>query len=235
MVKILSWMMDFQFKRINEMDTRLTVAIIDYDMGNIKSIQNAINHIGDFNIEVTDDGNKILNADIIILPGVGAFPDAMQKLRDRKLLAILNEAVVNNKTPTLGICLGMQLLFENSEEKGMTSGLGWIPGKVVYMEPTDDIRIPHIGWNSLILSEYDSLFDFLNHDKDFYFVHSLHAQCEDKYVLARFQYGEKMIATVKNNNVVGMQFHPEKSQKNGLAALRSFFEWAKTTMGTIHA
>jgi imidazole glycerol-phosphate synthase subunit HisH len=86
------------------MDTRLTVAIIDYDMGNIKSIQNAIRHIGEYNIEVTDDGNKILNADIIILPGVGAFPDAMQKLRDRNLLAVLNEAVVNNKTPTLGIC-----------------------------------------------------------------------------------------------------------------------------------
>ena len=228
-------MMVFQFKRINKMDARLTVAIIDYDMGNIKSIRNAINHIGDFNIEVTDDGDKILNADIIILPGVGAFPDAMEKLRDRKLLTILNKAVVNNKTPTLGICLGMQLLFESSEEKGMTSGLGWIPGKVVYMESTDDIRIPHIGWNSLILNKYDSLFDFLNHDKDFYFVHSLHALCKDKYVLARFHYGDKMIASVKNNNIVGMQFHPEKSQKNGLNALRSFFHWAQKIIEPNHA
>ncbi|MBL96698.1 MAG: imidazole glycerol phosphate synthase subunit HisH [Legionellales bacterium] len=211
------------------MNKRITVAIIDYDMGNIKSIKNAINHIGDFNIEVTNDGNKILSADIIILPGVGAFPDAMQKLRDRDLLNALNEAVVTNRVPTLGICLGMQLLFENSEEKGLTNGLGWIPGKVVYMEPTDDIRIPHIGWNSLILSEHNSLFDFLGHDKDFYFVHSLHAQCEDQYVLARFQYGERMIASVQYKNVVGMQFHPEKSQKNGLAALRAFFEWAKAT------
>jgi len=217
------------------MDSKLTVAIVDYEMGNIKSIENAINHIGDFNIKITADGDSILQADIIILPGVGAFPDAMQKLKERNLVAVLNEAVIINKTPTLGICLGMQLLFDSSEEKVVTDGLGWIPGKVVYMEPKGNLRVPHIGWNSLILSEYDSLFSFLDHDKDFYFVHSLYVQCEDSHVLARFQYGDAMVASVKKDNIVGMQFHPEKSQKNGLTALRSFFDWAKTTKSTHHA
>jgi len=219
----------------NLMDSKLTVAIVDYEMGNIKSIENAINHIGDFNIKITADGDSILQADIIILPGVGAFPDAMQKLKERNLVAVLNEAVIINKTPTLGICLGMQLLFDSSEEKVVTDGLGWIPGKVVYMEPKGNLRVPHIGWNSLILSEYDSLFSFLDHDKDFYFVHSLYVQCEDSHVLARFQYGDAMVASVKKDNIVGMQFHPEKSQKNGLTALRSFFDWAKTTKSTHHA
>lgn len=219
----------------NLIDRKLTVAIVDYEMGNIKSIENAINYIGDFNIKITADGDSILQADIIILPGVGAFPDAMQKLKERNLVAVLNEAVITNKTPTLGICLGMQLLFDSSEEKVVTDGLGWIPGKVVYMEPKGNLRVPHIGWNSLILSEYDSLFSFLDHDKDFYFVHSLYVQCEDSHVLARFQYGVAMVASVKKDNIVGMQFHPEKSQKNGLTALRSFFHWAETTKSTHHA
>ena len=216
-------------------DSKLTVVIVDYEMGNIKSIENAINHIGNFNIKITADRDSILQADIIILPGVGAFPDAMQKLKERNLIAVLNEAVITNKTPTLGICLGMQLLFNSSEEKVVTDGLGWIPGKVVYIEPKGNLRVPHIGWNSLILSEYDSLFSFLEHDKDFYFVHSLYAQCEDRYILARFKYGDAMVASVKKDNIVGMQFHPEKSQKNGLTALKSFFDWAKTRKDTHHA
>ena len=204
------------------MDCKLTVAIVDYEMGNIKSIENAINYIGDFNIKITADGDSILQADIIILPGVGAFPDAMQKLKERNLVAVLNEAVITNKTPTLGICLGMQLLFDSSEEKVVTDGLGWIPGKVVYMEPKGNLRVPHIGWNSLILSEYDSLFSFLDHDKDFYFVHSLYVQCADNHVLARFQYGDAMVASVKKDNIVGMQFHPEKSHNNGEKLLHNF-------------
>jgi glutamine amidotransferase len=219
----------------NLMASKLTVAIVDYEMGNIKSIENAINHVGDFNIKITADGDSLLQADIIILPGVGAFPDAMQKLKERNLVAVLNEAVITNKTPTLGICLGMQLLFDSSEEKVVTNGLGWIPGNVVYMKPKGNLRVPHIGWNSLILTGHDSLFSFLDHDKDFYFVHSLYAQCDDCNVLARFQYGDAMVAAVKKDNIVGMQFHPEKSQKNGLTALRSFFDWAQTTMSTHHA
>ena len=210
------------------MSKKLTVVIVDYDMGNIKSIINAVNYVGDFIVEVTSNSKKILSADIIILPGVGGFPDAMRKLRERNLLTVLNEAVLVDKKPTLGICLGMQLLFQTSEEKGFTSGLGWIPGKVVYMNPADDLRIPHIGWNSLRVNNNASLFEFLKHDKDFYFVHSLHVECDDEFVLARFDYGGEMVASVKSDNVIGMQFHPERSQKNGLGALGSFFSWAST-------
>lgn len=209
----------------------ITVAIIDYEMGNVRSIENAINHVGNYNIKVTSDSNIILNADVIILPGVGAFPDAMKKLTEKNLITVLEQAVKIHKKPTLGICLGMQLLFDSSEEKRLTKGLGYIPGKVVYMKPGDDLRVPHIGWNSLHVSANDSIFEFLNDDKDYYFVHSLHATCEDRYVLAKFEYGSMMAAAVKNENVIGMQFHPEKSQKNGLAALKSFFQWAQMCIG----
>lgn len=127
------------------MVNKLNVAIIDYDMGNVKSIENAISHVGDFNIIVTSNHDSILNADIIVLPGVGAFPDAMKKLSDKGLIPVLNKAVKELNKPTLGICLGMQLLFESSEEKELTEGLGWIPGKVIYMKPKGNLRVPQIG------------------------------------------------------------------------------------------
>lgn len=217
------------------MADKLTVAIIDYDMGNVRSIENAINHVGNFHIVITADSSVILNADVIILPGVGAFPDAMKKLTEKGLITVLDQAVKVQRKPTLGICLGMQLLFDSSEEKSVTKGLGWIPGQVVYMKPEGGLRVPHIGWNSLQVSANDAIFGFLHHDKDYYFVHSLHAVCEDRYVLARFDYGGLMTAAVKNDNVIGMQFHPEKSQKNGLAALHSFFQWAQMCIGHKHA
>jgi len=217
------------------MTCRLTVAIVDYGMGNVKSIENAINHIGDFNITVTENRTVIQNADVIILPGVGAFPDAIKKLADKNLIDDLHDAVQQQKKPTLGICLGMQLLFESSEEKKLTRGLGWIPGEVLYLNPGAGLRVPHIGWNSLQIISDNSIFSFLNEDKDFYFVHSLHARCDKRYVLATCDYGDAIAAAVKNDNVIGMQFHPEKSQRNGLAALRAFFNWARLYIRENHA
>jgi glutamine amidotransferase len=217
------------------MTEKLNVVIIDYEMGNVKSIENAIAHVGDFNVVITADSDVILASDIIILPGVGAFPDAMKKLSDKGLIPVLNKAVKELKKPTIGICLGMQLLFDSSEEKEVTKGLGWIPGKVSYMHPEGNLRVPHIGWNSLILQPADVIFNYLQTDKDFYFVHSLHVTCEDQYVLAKFDYGGLMTAAVIKDNVVGMQFHPEKSQKNGLLALSSFFKWAKLMVGKQNA
>lgn len=205
----------------------LKIVIVDYEMGNIHSIKSAINHIGYNNIEVTSSPEIIIDADCIILPGVGAFPDAMERLKSKGLIKPLNVAVHEKCTPLLGICLGMQLLFESSEEKGMTEGLGWIPGKVTYMTPKKKLRVPHIGWNSVELKSEKELFSFLGNDKDFYFVHSLHAKCDDQFILANFYYGEKMVAAVQKNNIVGMQFHPEKSQKNGLMLLESFLTWSK--------
>ncbi len=217
------------------MTEQLKVVIIDYEMGNVKSIENAIAHVGDFNVVITADSDVILASDIIILPGVGAFPDAMKKLSDKGLIPVLNKAVKELKKPTIGICLGMQLLFDSSEEKEITKGLGWIPGKVSYMHPEGNLRVPHIGWNSLILQPADVIFNYLQTDKDFYFVHSLHVTCEDQYVLAKFDYGGLMTAAVIKDNVVGMQFHPEKSQKNGLLALSSFFKWANLMIGKQNA
>ena len=219
------------FKDRSNQISKRAVAIIDYDMGNVKSIANAIAHIGGYEISVTANEDKIRAADVIILPGVGAFPDAMQKLDDRKLLPILNEEVVGNAKPALGICLGMQLLFDFSEEKGITPGLGWIPGEVLYIDPPDNLRLPHIGWNTLKLLGDDQMFSFLGSDKDFYFVHSLNAICDDRFVLAKIQYGVEVVAAVRYGNIVGMQFHPEKSQKNGLAALRSFFRHSLYPIG----
>lgn len=207
------------------------IVIVDYEMGNIRSIENAIKHIGYEHVISSSLHEDILNADCLILPGVGAFPDAMQHLKDKNLIDPLNEAVSIQKKPVLGICLGMQLLFESSEEKRNTKGLGWIPGLVEYMEPGQNLRVPHIGWNSLLVKPNDALFGFLHQDKDFYFVHSLHANCDQEFILAEFEYGEKMVAAVKNDNVVGMQFHPEKSQKNGLQAMQSFLSWAEMSVG----
>lgn len=205
----------------------MKIVIIDYDMGNVRSIENAINHIGEYDIETTSMPDVIKAADCLILPGVGAFPDAMTKLHEKDLVDLLTHEVIVKKKPVLGICLGMQLLFESSEEIEFSVGLGWIPGKVEYMKPGEGLRVPHVGWNSLILQKENSLFDYLQDDKDFYFVHSLWVNCSQEYKLATFDYGIEMTASVQNNNVFGMQFHPEKSQKNGLSAMRSFLEWAQ--------
>lgn len=207
---------------------KFKIAIIDYDMGNVKSVENAINHTGSYDVVITDNAEIIKSSDIIILPGVGAFPDAMDKLTQKGLVKVLNHEVLVQKKPVLGICLGMQLLFDSSEEISEKPGLGWIPGKVVYMKPSKHLRVPHIGWNSLILKKTDSIFTYLNQDKDFYFVHSLWAKCPEEFVLASFEYGPEMTASVQKDNVIGMQFHPEKSQKNGLTAIKSFLDWAET-------
>lgn len=202
------------------------VAIIDYGMGNVQSIKNAIEHVSQCNVILTNNKNEIKNADCLILPGVGAFPDAMKKLESSDLISLLNKEVLQNNKPILGICLGMQLLFNGSDEIINTQGLGWIPGHVEYMKPKRSLRVPHVGWNELNIKKENSLFSFLERDKNFYFVHSLYVKCDAKYVLATFEYGNEMTAAVQLDNVVGMQFHPEKSQKVGLDTLNNFLQWA---------
>lgn len=205
----------------------MKIAIIDYDMGNVRSIENAINHVGSFEINITSDPAVISESHCIILPGVGAFPDAMKKLKEKQLIDTLNKEVLINKKPVLGICLGMQLLFDSSEEIEFTKGLGWIPGKVEYMNPGQKLRVPHVGWNALILKKQGSVFDYLQNDRDFYFVHSLWVNCPEEFKLANFEYGLEMTASVQKENIVGMQFHPEKSQTNGLNAISSFLQWVE--------
>lgn len=205
----------------------MKIALIDYGMGNLKSIENALAAIGYHNVVVTADARQIEQSDFIILPGVGAFRDAMKNLKSRNLVDILNEQVKVRKKPVLGVCLGMQLLFESSAEGGRIEGLGWIPGSVELMELPDQYRVPHVGWNDLIISPDCETFEGLTADKNFYFVHSYHAVCDSEHVIASFDYGNKMTAAVQYQNVIGMQYHPEKSQNNGLHILKNVFSQAQ--------
>lgn len=226
--RILLWMeVGVCDMEVEHMSEKFKIALIDYGMGNVRSIKNAILHIGDFQIDVTADPEVIRAADCLLLPGVGAYPDAIKNLKEKNLISLLNEQVLEKNKPVLGICLGMQLLFTSSAEGGYNEGLGWIPGIVEYMELDDSFRIPHVGWNELHLKRESTMFNTLGHDKDFYFVHSYYANCNDNYIIASFNYGKEFTAAVQYKNIVGMQFHPEKSQQNGMKVLRQFIEWAR--------
>jgi glutamine amidotransferase len=200
-------------------------AIVDYDTGNTLNLMKALNYL---NIEnkLTSDPDEILAADAVILPGVGAFKAAMDALAERDLVDVLKK-VAANKTPMLGICLGMQMLFEDSEEYGLTTGLGLIPGHIRAIPETDGLKIPQMGWNENNIRAIDSPFDVA--DKQFtYFVHSYYADCDPQYIVASVDYSVEIPSIVQNNNVVGMQFHPEKSGKVGLSLLQKFQEMVKT-------
>lgn len=195
------------------------IVIVDYDTGNTRSLSKAFEKIGMATL-ISDKSTDILKADGLILPGVGAFPKAMTALKERELITPILEAVAKG-TPILGICLGMQLLFDDSLEYGETHGLGLIPGKVIPFPAESSLRIPHMGWNSLDVRESDAIFNGL--DGDFvYYVHSYYVTCPEAYVLSSSDYGVKVPAIVKNGNVYGMQFHPEKSGEVGLALLNGF-------------
>ena len=209
------------------MNSDFKIALVDYGSGNIRSIKNALLHIGGIHVEVTSAPESVESADCILLPGVGAFPDAIKNLKKRGLIEFLNDQVLVKKKPLLGVCLGMQLLFESSAEGGRNNGLGWIPGTVEYMELGDHYRVPHVGWNNLRLKQPSTMFETLGEDKNFYFVHGYHAVCPEEYVIASFEYGQEFTAAVQYQNIVGMQFHPEKSQQNGMKAFEQFIKWAK--------
>ena len=200
------------------------VAIIDYGVGNLFSLQCSLNAVGAEAV-VTSDKNVIEKADKIILPGVGAFGDAAEKLRSSGLGDVVAEQAEKGK-PVLGICLGMQLLFDEAYEYGHHKGLGLIKGSV---RPIADIipkdyKIPHIGWNALnITGEQDGLFRYIKEGDCVYFVHSYYADCGDS-AIATSEYGAPITAAVARDNVYGCQFHPEKSGKVGLEILRAFCE-----------
>ena len=201
------------------------IAIIDYGVGNLFSLKSSFARIGAETV-VTDDPAVITAQDRIILPGVGAFGDAIKKLRDRGLdKVILNE--VKNGKKLMGICLGMQMLFERSFEYGEHEGLGLISGEVVSMKGRIDeaLMIPHIGWNALDIKGIHPVFKYIK-DGDFvYFVHSYFAEGCDESLLATTDYSREITAAVARENVCGMQFHPEKSGDVGINILRGFCEW----------
>lgn len=195
--------------------------IIDYGAGNLFSVRNALNFIGCEN-QISSDEKDVINADRLILPGVGAFGDAMDKLRSSGLIDVIKQEAV--KKPFLGICLGMQLLFEESYEFGKHEGLGLIPGTVKLMEPEGDLAIPQIGWNSLEFNNTCPLLEDVAEGSYVYFVHSYAAVCSDSYVSAYTDYGGKVPALVGRDNIFGAQFHPEKSGEIGLNILKNFAE-----------
>lgn len=200
------------------------IAIVDYGVGNLFSVRSSFARIGAEAV-VTADKNVIQNADKIMLPGVGAFEDAAKKLQNSGLAILLQEEVKKGK-PLLGICLGMQLLFEKSFEYGEHKGLGILKGEVVPMKGyiDEDLKIPHIGWNALHMEKDSRLLKYCKEGEHVYFVHSYYAdKCQDS-VIATTEYGKFMTAAVEKDNVFGCQFHPEKSGEVGLKILRAFCE-----------
>lgn len=202
------------------------VAIIDYDAGNIKSVEKALHYLGEEAV-ITRDRDTILGADRVILPGVGAFGDAMEKLRTYELDKVIQEVVAKN-TPFLGICLGLQLLFESSEESEGVEGLGILKGKVVRLPEESDLKIPHIGWNSLKYPNPGRLLTGIAEDSYVYFVHSYYLQAKDSSIVtATTEYGTLIHASVEQGNVFACQFHPEKSSEVGMQILKNFLTISK--------
>ena len=196
-------------------------AIIDYDAGNLRSVEKALQALGEETV-ITRDRDEILSADRVILPGVGAFGDAMEKLHQYGLVEIIRQ-VVQNGTPFLGICLGLQLLFEESEESQGVLGLGILKGKIRRIPDTPGLKIPHMGWNSLILRPGTRLFSGLGEEPYVYFVHSYYLEAADpEIVAASADYGVVIHAAVESGNVFACQFHPEKSSDTGLQILKNF-------------
>lgn len=200
------------------------IKMIDYGVGNLFSLRSSFAAIG-VDVEYTGDPAQIRQADKLILPGVGAFRDARKALADTGLDRVITEEAGKGK-PLIGICLGMQMLFERSYEYGEYEGLGLIPGSIVSMEGKipSNLPIPHIGWNALHKTQDSPLLQYVNEGDFVYFVHSYYAETEDRYVIARTEYGAELTAAVQNGNVYGCQFHPEKSSKVGLSILRAFCE-----------
>ena len=199
------------------------IAIIDYDAGNIKSVEKALKTLGQ-EVIVTRDAEIILKANKVILPGVGAFGDAMGKLHDYGLVDVIYKVVEKN-TPFLGICLGLQLMFESSEETPGVEGLGILKGKIVKIPENGDLKIPHMGWNSLHFQNEGRLFANLPQDSYVYFVHSYYLQADDETIVkATTDYSTCIHASVEKDNVFACQFHPEKSSDVGLTILKNFCE-----------
>lgn len=207
------------------------ITIVDYGMGNLRSVYNALDLLG-AEAQISDDPAVIGSAERLVLPGVGAFGLAMHNLRQSGIQAALDRAVLERKTPILAICLGMQLLAERSSEHGEHAGLGWLRGHVQHFA-LDDLCVPHVGWNNIQVQGKPPLLQGITSGKEFYFVHSYHFVTDDaSIVAASADYGYEFVCAVHHENIFGTQFHPEKSQNNGLQLLRNFINWEA---GVAHA
>ena len=203
------------------------IGIVDYKMGNLASVINAFAKVGG-DVTLESDPSKLSQYDKLILPGVGAYGDAMKHLKANGMDEAVKAFAASGK-PLLGICLGMQLLFESSEEfakdENGTQGLGLIPGKVVAFDESKfdhHLKVPHMGWNELFQQKETALFEGLDQDFYLYFVHSFHAVCDDEYAIGKTRYGYEFVSAVQNKNIYGIQPHPEKSHENGLKIIENF-------------
>ena len=201
------------------------VGIVDYNMGNLASVLNAFSSLGE-DAQVESDPDKLAKYERLILPGVGAFGDAMEHLSERGM----DEAVKNyaqSGKPMMGICLGMQLLFDEGEEFGNHGGLGLIPGTVKGFDKSrfeHTLKVPHMGWNQLFKQKDSALFSGLDDAFYLYFVHSFHVECKDEYVIGKSDYGYPFVSAINRDNIYGIQPHPEKSHENGLKILQNFLK-----------
>jgi len=201
------------------------IAVVNYNMGNLRSVENAFLKLGE-KVTIVSDPDKLKNFDKLILPGVGAFGDAMDHLKENSM----NEAIksyANSGKPLLGICLGMQLLLESSDEFGEHKGLGLIPGIVRKFDTSKfktPLKVPHMGWNELFVQSDSPIFKDLPKEIYLYFVHSFHAICDERYTIGKTEYGYTFASAVNRDNIYGLQPHPEKSHENGLKILKNFME-----------
>lgn len=205
------------------------IVVVDYGMGNCNSILNMFRKVG-ANVCISNDPQVLATARGIVLPGVGSFDNGMRKLNQTGLLSHMEEAVLHRKVPFLGVCLGMHLLFNHSEE-GQEPGLGWVSGKVVRFNFADEkfsgLKVPHMGWNRAAIRKGSSFIDAVSADDErrYYFVHSFHAVCEnDSDILATTTYGYEFVSGVQRDNILGFQFHPEKSHRYGVQLFKQFNE-----------
>ena len=197
------------------------IAIIDYQMGNLRSVQKGFEKVG-AQAMITSDANQIAEADKVVLPGVGAFEDAISELRRRALVDVIQDSISQGKT-FLGICLGLQMLFDRSYEGGTHAGLGIIPGEVVRFDLPAEYKVPHMGWNQAKFCQPSRLLTGINEGTYFYFVHSYYVVPEARDVIAiESEYGQPFCAMIQRDNLFATQFHPEKSQQAGLRLLQNF-------------
>lgn len=201
----------------------MTIAIIDYGMGNVRSLMNAFEYIGE-DATVTADFDELEAADRLVLPGVGAFGDAMKSIDAKGLRPVLNRLALEMKKPVLGVCLGMQLFARVSHEHGTHQGLGWLDAEILPLKVAPPAKVPHVGWNAVSFAADEWLFKGLpSGESDYYFVHSYHMVCRDPADLAgTTDHGGPVTAAVCRGNLVATQFHPEKSQDNGLQLLQNW-------------
>ncbi|TWT39766.1 imidazole glycerol phosphate synthase subunit HisH [Blastopirellula retiformator] len=200
------------------------ITIIDYQMGNLRSVQKAIEKVGHSAV-ISSDPKEIAQADHLILPGVGAFEDAITELRRRDMVGVIKDHIDAGK-PFLGICLGLQLLFDVGYEGGEFEGLGIVPGKVVRFEVPPELKVPHMGWNQVTFRHKPPIFEGIEPQTHFYFVHSYYVVPNDEAVIAvEATYDKPFCAAIWRDNLVATQFHPEKSQASGLHVLKNFAEW----------